>query len=117
MAVVAVCVLVQPSCVTLRARVCVLLYIEHVCVGNGMPWRETLRGSVPSEQFSSSSVDSGSIAVIAKQHSCCGHSRQSVCDKGLCWLCLMSPLVLSRRVCTVFTLFGALLIVPSGHGP
>lgn len=59
-------VYVHPSmhCITLA-------YLEQVCVCNILPGRVTLRGSVPSEQFSSSSVDTGSIAVIVK--CCCSH--------------------------------------------
>ncbi len=67
---VAKCVYVPTS-----IHYCAFPYLEWLCVCvwvNRLPGRETLRGSVPSEQFSSSSVDTGSIAVIAKC-CCCSH--------------------------------------------
>lgn len=115
MAAVCVCVCAY----IMYALLCICITRATVCMcvwGNMLPGRVTLRGSGPSEQFlsSSSAVDTGSVAVIAKCcccSRCVGTAHMSWKLMYISWSCYMC----SGCVCVCLFSINLLLYVQS-HG-
>lgn len=115
MAAVCVCVCAY----IMYALLCICITRATVCMcvwGNMLPGRVTLRGWGPSEQFlsSSSPVDTGSVAVIAKCcccSRCVGTAHMSWKLMYISWSCYMC----SGCVCVCLFSINLLLYVRS-HG-